>query len=227
MTVHFEARRLHMVDKHLARRGIVDARVLAAFRRVPREVFVPSDLQDVAYADAALPIGEGQTISQPYVVALTCAALALRGSESVLEVGTGSGYAAAVLSLLASKVFTVERIGLLANKARTRLSELGYANVEVACGDGSLGLPAHAAYDAIAVAAASPAVPSALLSQLCIGGRLVMPVGTEHDDAQRLYRVTRDGLTDFSQEQLALVHFVPLVGEQGCRAEDAWLRAMA
>ena len=203
-----------MVDL-LARHGIRDPRTIEAFRSVPREAFVPEPLVEFAYEDAPLPIGEEQTISQPYIVALTSEALGLRGDERVLEVGTGSGYAAAILGRLARDVYTVERIESLATTAAERLLRLGYDNVHVRCGDGSLGWPEHGPYDAIAVAAGGPSVPPALLEQLAVGGRLVMPVGP-HDE-QRLVRVTRSREGDYPEEVLDDVRFVPLIGEQGWR----------
>jgi len=202
-----------MVRAQLAKRGITDVRVLAALERVPREEFVAPHLAQEAYEDAPLPIGEGQTISQPYIVAFTVASLGLGGDERVLEVGTGSGYAAAVLSLLARSVYSVERVPTLATTAGVRLARLGYDNVQVSCSDGSLGWPEHAPYDAIAVAAVGPQVPSALLEQLSVGGRLVMPVGPNR--SQILMRVTRIGLHRYQEEGLADVRFVPLIGAQG------------
>jgi protein-L-isoaspartate(D-aspartate) O-methyltransferase len=208
----FEAARTRMVDTQLSRRGIEDRRVLDAFAQVPRERFVPADMVRYAYEDAALPIAEDQTISQPYVVAMTVDALALEGGERVLDVGTGSGYAAAILSRLAAEVYSIERIAPLADEARQRLQALGYDNVEVRHGDGTLGWPEHAPYDAIAVAASGPEVPPALVEQLAQNGRLVMPVGPR--DGQVLLRIIRtpDGL---KEEFLSEVRFVPLIGAQG------------
>lgn len=203
-----------MVERHLAGRGIDDPRVLEAFRTVPREEFVPQDLVSQAYSDRPLPIGDGQTISQPYIVALTVSALELRGHERVLEIGAGSGYAAAVLGALVSQVFTVERLAPLAEQARERLARLGFRNVHVRCGDGTLGWPEHAPYDAIAVAAGGPEVPRALLEQLAPGGRLVMPVGAD-ETSQMLLRVTREPDGSFRTEPLGEVRFVPLIGKQG------------
>jgi len=203
-----------MVDLQLAGRGVADARLLKAFRAVPRHEFVPEDLLEFAYEDAPLPIGSEQTISQPYIVAMTIDALGLRGGERVLEIGTGSGYAAALLSRLASEVFTVERLPSLAESARERLARLGFHNVHVLCGDGTLGWPEHAPYDAIAVAAGGPEVPQALLEQLAPRGRLVMPVGSDAT-SQILMRVTRRDGTRFDSEPLEEVRFVPLIGEQG------------
>ncbi len=209
-----------MLDSHLAGRGIREPQILEAFAEVPREAFVPDELADFAYDDAPLPIGRGQTISQPYIVAYTIQELRLRGDERVLEVGTGSGYAAAVLSRLAREVYTIERIDTLAEAARERLAGLGFATVHVTCGDGSLGWPEHAPYDAIAVAAGGPRAPSALLEQLAIGGRLVMPVGKQAS-SQALVRFTRKGEGQFEEERLADVRFVPLIGEQAWSDREA------
>jgi protein-L-isoaspartate(D-aspartate) O-methyltransferase len=195
-----------MVERQLRRRGIEDKRALRAMEEVPRERFVPADVRSRAYGDGALPIGEGQTISQPWIVARMTALLALAGAERVLEVGTGSGYSAAVLSRCASHVVTVERHATLADRARATLAELGYRNVEVHAGDGSIGQPDRAPFDAIVVtAAAVSAPPPALLRQLVPGGVLVCPVKGESDDEQ-LVRV-RDG----EIEVIAAVRFVPLV----------------
>jgi protein-L-isoaspartate(D-aspartate) O-methyltransferase len=205
--------RTKMLEEHLEKRGITRRRVLNAFAEVPREAFVADELVEFAYEDTPLPIGLEQTISQPYIVALTVEALELEGTERVLEVGTGSGYAAAILSRLAREVFSVERHPRLATEASERLRRLGYDNVEVACADGSLGWQKHAPYDAIAVAAGAPRVPQALLEQLAPGGRLVLPVSTS-PTRQSLLRITREGDT-FREEKLSNVRFVPLVGEQG------------
>ena len=209
-----DPRRDRMVETQLAARGIADPRVLEAFRSVPREAFLPDDLVEFAHDDSPLPIGSGQTISQPYIVAVTLEALRLRPEDRVLEVGTGSGYAAALLGRLASEVFTVERLEGLADEARARLARLGFAHVRVLCGDGSLGWPEHAPYDAIAVAAGGPSIPRSLLAQLAPGGRLVMPVGQDAA-SQTLVRVTREEGGRFREEPLAPVRFVPLVGAQG------------
>jgi protein-L-isoaspartate(D-aspartate) O-methyltransferase len=209
-----DPRREQMVTQQIAARGISDARVLQAFRTVAREAFVPADLAEFAYRDSPLPIDESQTISQPYIVALTVAALGLRGDERVLEIGTGSGYAAAILGRVAADVYTVERHASLAEQASGRLTALGFTNVHVLHGDGTLGWPEHAPYDAIAVAAGGPEVPEALLEQLAPGGRLVIPVGPDAS-LQELVRVTRVGLHEFRQESLGGVRFVPLIGEQG------------
>ena len=198
-------------DRQLRRRGIVDPRVLAAMARVAREQFVPDTLRAHAYDDAALAIGHGQTISQPYVVARIAQALALDGSERVLDVGTGSGYQAAVLAELAAAVVSIERIPELAERARVALDQAGY-RVEVLVGDGSLGVPERAPFDAIAVAAAAPQVPASLLAQLAPGGRLVMPLGGSGE--QRLTLVEREG-DRFRARELAGVRFVPLRGAEG------------
>ena len=210
-----------MVRAHLAARGIRDPAVLDAFRAVPREAFVPAELQEFAYADAPLPIERGQTISQPYIVALMTAALQLSPGESVLEIGTGSGYAAAILGRIARDVYTIERHEELAQVAARRLDDLGVKNVSVRHGDGSLGWPEHAPYDAIVVAAGGPGVPPALLDQLAPGGRLVMPVG-EGRELQKLVRLTRQRDGSFASEDLEDVRFVPLIGAQGWEAEEAW-----
>ena len=187
---------------------------------------MPEELAEFAYDDAPLPIGDGQTISQPYIVAVTIEALELRGGERVLEIGTGSGYAAAVLSRIAKEVYTVERLESLAARGARRLARLGYDNVHVLCGDGSLGWPEHAPYDAIAVAAGGPEVPEALLAQLALGGRLVIPVGPD-ESSQMLVRVTRESDGALPQEALADVRFVPLIGEQGWPEADRVVRARA
>jgi protein-L-isoaspartate(D-aspartate) O-methyltransferase len=192
------------VDRQLCARGIFDPRVLEAMRGVPRESFVPVEARARAYDDAALALGHGQTISQPYVVALICQALSLQGDELVLDVGTGSGYQAAVLDELAGRVVSVERIPELAEQARGNLAATGHSGVEVLVGDGSLGVPRRAPFAAIAVAAAAAELPEALLEQLTSGGRLVLPLGRE------LVRVTEvDGR--WRMERLAPVRFVPLV----------------
>jgi len=208
-----QARRQRMVSDQLRRRDIIDPHVLAAFGMVDREQFVPGPLATHAYDDAPLPIGDGQTISQPYVVAMTAQALQLRGHERVLEIGTGSGYAAAILATMVREVETIERIEALAIGAAARLARLGFHNVHVHCGDGSLGWPIAAPYEAIAVAAGAPRPPRSLLDQLAVGGRLVLPHGeVEH---QRLVRITRRGPDRFDEEDLGEVRFVPLLGAEG------------
>lgn len=199
-----------MVRTQLLRRGIYDKAVLHAMATVPRHLFVPLEVRAQAYDDRALPLPDGQTISQPFIVALMAQTLELQGHERVLDVGTGSGYAAAVLSLLSEEVYSIERSPQLAATARLRLEELGYRNVHVMVGDGTMGWLEHAPYDAISVAAASPWVPRPLRHQLSEGGRLVIPVGGPRE--QLLLCLTReDGATH--TRQLGGVRFVPLVGE--------------
>ena len=205
--------RLAMVRDQLKARGISDPRVLGAFMGVPREAFVEARLRPYAYEDRPLPIPEGQTISQPYIVALTVESLALKGTERVLEIGTGSGYEAAILSELAAHVYSVERAPRLADFARDHLLRAGFRTVQVLCGDGTLGWAEHAPFDAIAVSAGGPCVPAALLEQLTVGGRLVIPVGSE--DNQTLVRVTQSRPGVFDEEALSPVRFVPLIGAQG------------
>jgi protein-L-isoaspartate(D-aspartate) O-methyltransferase len=202
-----------MVEQHIARRGVRDERVLDAMRTVPREKFISPELTGQAYADGPLPIGAGQTISQPYVVALMAAAAELTPDDRVLEIGTGSGYGAAVLGRLAAEVVTVERRHDLASDAGRRLRDLGYTNIRVERGDGTLGWLESAPYDAIVVTAGGPEVPDALRTQLADGGRLVIPVGPDRN-SQSLIRERRDG-DIFRVDHLGLVRFVPLVGEQG------------
>jgi protein-L-isoaspartate(D-aspartate) O-methyltransferase len=215
--------RERMVAEQLKPRGIHDARVLEAMRTVPREAFVHPQHRRLAYDDAPLPIPGGQTISQPFVVALMCQALQLQPEYRVLEIGTGSGYAAAVLSRIAAEVYTVERVAELARIARQVIARLGYDNIHVMHGDGTLGWAEHSPYDAIVVAAGGPDVPQALLKQLVVGGRLVMPVGREQS-TQRLVRVTRAEEDEYVRENFGHVRFVPLIGEQGWEKEDRkWL----
>ncbi|OFW74528.1 MAG: protein-L-isoaspartate O-methyltransferase [Actinobacteria bacterium RBG_16_68_12] len=201
-----------MVERQLRERGISDERVLEAMGRVPRELFLPEDLRHLAYEDGALPIGFGQTMSQPFIVGTICALLGLEGDERVLDVGTGSGYQVAVLAELASEVVTIERMPELAERARGALVEAGYERVEVHVGDGSLGVPERAPFDAVAVAAAAPVVPPALYAQLVEGGRLVLPRGSRW--GQDLVLVVR---TDEGPLERASVpcRFVPLVGVEG------------
>jgi protein-L-isoaspartate(D-aspartate) O-methyltransferase len=210
----FEASRQRMVNQHLLARGIRDAAVLKAMREVPREAFLPPEMERVAYEDGPLPIQEGQTISQPYIVAYMIEALELAGNERVLEIGTGSGYAAAVLSRCTAEVFTVERMTVLAESARHRLQALGYRNILVRLGDGTLGWREYAPYQAIVVTAGAPEVPDELLEQLAPQGRLVIPIGaTPH--LQTLVRVRKLAGGDSRREELCPVRFVPLIGEQG------------
>jgi protein-L-isoaspartate(D-aspartate) O-methyltransferase len=204
----FAATRARMVDEQLRRRGITDTRVLAAMGEVPREAFVPTSERNRAYCDGALPLSHGQTISQPLMVAMSVEALRLRGNETVLEVGAGSGYQAAVLSKLAKKVYAVEIIPELVDGARDVLDELGIDNVELICGDGRLGWAEGAPYDAIVVAAAADEVPPALVEQLKEGGRLVIPVGESWGQALQASR-KRDG--KLRSEELCRCVFVPLV----------------
>jgi protein-L-isoaspartate(D-aspartate) O-methyltransferase len=206
--------RERMVASQVARRGVTDKRVLDAMRMVPREAFVQAGMEEFAYEDSPLPIAAGQTISQPYIVALMIAAAQIKPSDRVLDVGTGSGYAAAVLSRLAAKVYSIERHRELANNAKRALGQLGYGNVEVRHGDGTLGWADAAPFDAILVAAGGPEVPEALRRQLKIGGRLVIPIG-KLGGTQELVKVIRDGEDRFHEEDLGAVTFVPLIGEAG------------
>ena len=210
----YSGHRRQMVREQISARGIHDARVLDAMGKVAREEFVPAHLRDAAYYDQPLPIGEGQTISQPYIVAFMAEALRLTGNEKVLEIGTGSGYAAAVLSLLAGEVHTIERIPALAIRARQTLQRLGYRTVHVIEGDGSLGWPAAAPYDAIVATAEGPRVPPSLFAQLKPGGRLVMPVH-DPESGQSLVRLTRASDRADVTEKLLPVRFVPLIGAEG------------
>lgn len=218
MTPHLaERRREHMVATQLTGRGIRSAAVLSAMRTVPREAFVAPGDEDHAYDDAARPIAQRQTLSQPYIVALMAEAAELAPGDEVLEVGAGSGYAAAVLSRIAAHVVAIERNATLADAARQRLAALGYRNVDIVLGDGTLGWPGGGRFDAILVAAGGPEVPQALKAQLADGGRLVMPVG--HPGQQRLVKITRLGEGGYAREVLADVTFVPLVGAQGWHSE--------
>jgi protein-L-isoaspartate(D-aspartate) O-methyltransferase len=208
----YAVQREEMIEKQLRRRGIQDAAVLAAMAAVPRHEFVSEDVRAHAYDDLPLPIGNGQTISQPYIVAAMTAALHLQPGDRVLEIGTGCGYHAAVLSRLAKEVFTIERRPELASSASARLVRLGYSNAHVHCGDGTLGLPEFAPFDAILVAAAAPAVPKTLLAQLAEGGRIILPVGgAEH---QELQLIEKHGDT-FPTKMLEGCRFVPLLGYHG------------
>ena len=216
----FGAQRTEMVEWQLRRRGIRDQRVLEAMATVPRELFVPERHRRRAYADSALPIGHGQTISQPWIVAAICEALALEGSERVLEIGTGSGYSAAVLAMLADAVITVERVEELAIAARRLLAEIGISKVEVVVGDGSAGLPDRAPYEAIAVHATAPSPPSTLIEQLAPGGRLVIPIATDAADMLTVYRRLGgqvDPKTGGGLERMVIgpCRFVPLIGSEG------------
>lgn len=208
----FDTLRARMVERQLRRRGIDDERVLAALGKVPREEFVPERYRGRAYADSALPIGEDQTISQPWIVAAVCQALRLNGSERVLEVGSGSGYSAAVFSRLAAEVIGIERYESLAAEARRALDRLGVENVELLVGDGSRGLPGRPPFDAIAVHATAPAPPRTLLGQLADGGRLVVPIAAEGADLLTVFERRGDELR---REEIGPCRFVPLIGEEG------------
>ena len=208
----YAVQRQKMVNAQLRARGIRDERVLAAMERVPRHLFVPDEYQSSAYEDHPLPIGNGQTVSQPYIVAFMLEVLSLDGSEKVLEIGTGSGYQTALLAELARQVYSVERIEVLAHSAEATLRLLGYANVSLPVGDGSRGLVEYAPFDAIVVSAAAPQIPKRLLEQLREAGRMVIPVGPP--DAQELILVRKqDG--DAVITKLEGCRFVPLIGEQG------------
>jgi len=209
----FEDRRILMVEE-LVRAGIEDRRVLDAMRRVPRHEFVPQHLQPHAYEDRALPIDEGQSISQPLIVAMMTQALSLSPQDRVREIGTGSGYAAAVLGELVQEVFSVERLSHLADAATRCLKAIGCDNVHVSCADGTLGWPDHAPYDAIVVTAGAPSIPNSLREQLALGGRLVIPVASD-SMLQTLLCVRREGESVFADEKLDYVRFVPLIGAEG------------
>ena len=212
MIVDYVRARERMVKEQLVSRGIHDPRVLRAMAHVPRHLFVESELWDQAYEDHPLPIGANQTISQPYIVALMAEALELTGAERVLEVGTGSGYAAAVLSELCAAVFTVEAVAELGLKARSVLISLGYRNVSVLIGDGTLGWEAHAPYDAVIISAAAPCIPRPLIEQLKIPGYLVFPMGEK--ELQTLVRIRKDQ-AGIREEYLGECHFVKLKGQYG------------
>jgi len=216
----FGSQRAHMVERQLRRRGIGDERALEAMAAIPRERFVPEPYARRTYADSALPIGHDQTISQPWIVAAICQAMELRGAEMVLEVGTGSGYSAAVLALLAAAVVTIERVPELAERARATLADLGIANVEVLVADGSAGMPDRAPFGAIAVHAAAPGPPPTLVAQLEIGGRLVVPIASRRADMLTVFRrlgetvdvATGEGI---EQDVIGPCRFVPLIGTEG------------
>lgn len=208
-------KRERMVEEQIKRRGIEQKGVLEAMAEVPREMFVPEKYRTTAYSDRPLPIGEGQTISQPYMVAMMTEALQLGPEDKVLEIGAGSGYAAAILSRVAGEVYTVERHRSLAEQARERFAELGYDNIHVRHADGTKGWAEEAPFDAIVAAAAGPSVPDSLKHQLAQGGRLVIPVG-QRMGAQALMRVTRAKENgDFKEENMGAVRFVPLIGSEG------------
>ena len=209
----FSIARRRMVEEQVIARGIADQRVIDAMFKVPRHKFVEQALEGKAYQDAPLPIGEKQTISQPYMVAVMSEALALTGSETVLEIGTGSGYQAAVLALLADRVFSLERIPSLARRARKVLDECGFSKVNIRLADGTQGWQEMAPFDAILVTAGAPEVPQHYLDQLALGGRLIIPVGDR--ESQLLLRVTRTGEKDYIEEQMLGCRFVPLIGNHG------------
>lgn len=215
---NLEAKRSQMVEHQIQSRGVEDRLVLGAMRKVPRHLFVPDERAESAYADRPLPIGCGQTISQPYMVAVMTEALGLRGNEKVLEIGTGSGYQAAILAEIAAHVVSLERQPELADGAAQALRALGYVNVEVIVGDGSKGYAQRAPYDGIIVTAGAPDIPPVLVEQLADGGRLVIPVGSSFQ--QTLIKVTRRG-EDHETEKLEGCVFVPLIGEYGWRDGEA------
>ncbi|MBP1884542.1 protein-L-isoaspartate(D-aspartate) O-methyltransferase [Sinorhizobium mexicanum] len=217
MKLDLSRARDRMVDLHIVRRGIDDPRVVEAMRIVPREAFVDPGFEEFAYEDAPLSIGEGQTISQPYIVALMVSQAEIEAGDTVLEVGTGSGYAAAVLSRVAGHVYSVERHAPLANEAKRRFLRLGYDNIDVRIGDGTKGWPEAGPFDAILVAAGTPSVPQALKEQLDLGGHMVIPIGSERE--QRLLKVTRVNATTFEEHDLGGVRFVPLIGEHARKDE--------
>jgi len=210
----FEQQRQKMVEEQIIARGVQDLKVLQAMQNVARENFVDKELISFAYEDSPLPIGEGQTISQPYIVALMAEYAQLASQDKVLEIGTGSGYSAAILGQLASHVYSMERNPSLAEKAQRRLESLGYQNITVCVGDGTLGWEEFAPYDAILVTAGGPQIPPTLLKQLAKGGRLVIPVGLSVE-TQELIRVTRRDEQDYRYENLGGVRFVPLIGVEG------------
>ena len=214
----FKKLRELMVEQQLKSRGITDQRVLNAMESVPRHLFVDEDLQDRVYDDCALPIGEGQTISQPYMVAVMTELLELKGDEKVLEIGTGSGYQGAVLSLLAAEVFTVERIETIALKTQERFRRLKYTNIHVVVGDGTLGLPEQAPFDGIIVTAAAPRIPDTYVKQLKVGGRLVIPVGSRFSQLLYQVRKTSSGITTSASTPCV---FVPLIGKYGWDETEA------
>jgi len=213
----FTGQREYMVRDQIERRGIHDPLVLAAMRSVPRHLFVPPDQRHWAYSDGALRIEMGQTISQPYIVALMTELMQLQGGETVLEIGTGSGYQAAILAQIAKQVHSIERHAPLAESARQTLASVGVANVEVHVGDGTLGLPTHAPFEAIMVTAAAPKASQSLLDQLDEGGRLVIPVGGKYSQTLQVWQ--REG-TKYKNKAITAVAFVPLLGEEGWDEKD-------
>jgi protein-L-isoaspartate(D-aspartate) O-methyltransferase len=215
----FEALRHRMVDSQIAIRGVRDPRVLAAMRKVPRHLFVPSHLWAEAYGDYPLPIGEDQTISQPYIVALMTQMLELKDTDRVLELGTGSGYQAAILAEVAAEVYTIDRVQSLSDRAREILESLGYTNIKLRVGDGTLGWPEEAPFDAIIVTAGAPQIPRPLTEQLAQGGRLVIPVGDQYTQTLTLVRQTPEGLK-FEYE--GGCRFVRLIGKYGWQEGEGW-----
>ena len=213
-----QEQRDRMVERQIAARGVSDPHVLSAMRKVPREEFVPESRRASAYEDRPLPIGEGQTISQPFIVALMIEGAGVMPGDRVLEVGAGSGYAAAVMAQIGAQVFAIERHEPLVATAQERFDRLGYQSITLRAGDGSKGWLEHAPFDAILVAAASPKVPESLKRQLAIGGRLVIPVG---EFPQALLRITRLGEDEFAEDDLGGVTFVPLIGEEGWKVGDS------
>ena len=214
----YSVARRRMIEQQIVARGISDQRVLEAMLAIPRHLFVEAGLQSHAYGDASLPIGEKQTISQPYMVAAMTAALELKGDERILEIGTGSGYQTAVLSKLVKRVYSVERIALLASRARKILDQLQMSNINIKVGDGTIGWRDQAPFAGILVAAGSPDVPTKYLEQLEIGGKLVLPIGDQ--EQQILMRIVRKDEDRFEREQLMGCRFVPLIGEQGWKADS-------
>ena len=216
----YSKQRKKMVDAQIRSRGVRDERVLRAMEKIPRHLFIDEGLIDQAYNDNPLPIGEKQTISQPYIVALMTEALELTGRDKVLELGTGSGYQAAILAELADRVFTIERIASLAQKARKLLESLNYYNVVIRVGDGTYGWREESPFDAIVVAAGSPSIPRTLVEQLAVGGRLVIPVGSRY--SQSLIKLTRlsENPDDVKREDLGGCRFVNLIGEHGWKVEQ-------
>lgn len=215
----YKNQRIRMVDSQLRSRGIRDEKVLKAMEKIPRHLFVDEGLRDQAYSDGPLPIGENQTISQPYIVALMTEALELTGRDKVLEIGTGSGYQTAVLAEIAERVLSIERIAFLASRARKLIESLNYFNVAIRVGDGTLGWQDEAPFDGILVTAGSPEIPKTFVEQLAVGGRLVIPVGDR--SSQQLIRVTRksEDVRDLKKEDFGGCRFVNLIGEYGWQAK--------
>jgi protein-L-isoaspartate(D-aspartate) O-methyltransferase len=212
--MNYAALRDRMAAEQLVGRGISDKKVLEAFRKVERHKFIPEEFRDNAYQDHPLPIGEGQTISQPYMVALMTESLNLKGGEKILEIGAGSGYQAAILAGIAKEVYSVERVEALAKKAESLLKELGYNNVKIKVGDGTMGWPENAPYDGIIVTAGAPKIPDAYIDELNIGGRLVIPVGGAFSQALTIVEKKPGGI---QTRELCGCVFVPLVGKEGWR----------